>query len=876
MGQSSPRLTFPSCPFGRTTFDGVRMSTLADRKRNLGRVPVKWIVLAAYVLLVLVSRWVTSADRQPKPALAHAIELAQVGPAGAAGALPIVVLPSLPARGEQDWRRTFLDGRSAGLGPVYAVRWPTAHHRSRTSMGDDALAADLLLALETRFGKGRFHLIGEGMGGAVALSLAHRHPGRVASLTFVSAPGAQEYTLLGNAVANKFVYFFHHIPFVLFDVATPHFGLADRLPYNRGYSGVFFDSDLSDAKSMLRAWDGPALLVHGKSDWIAPVDAARYSVKLMPQARLLELEGGHGEEIADVAAPQVAEFIAAAEAGKAVGRAAPVAATEPYPDLVVSDGARFWILILIIILCTFVAEDPTCLAAGLLAAEGIIGFWWAALACTVGIFIGDMVLYSLGRWLGRGALRRAPLKWIVKEHEIDRMAGWFGSPRGMLVIVSSRFIPASRVPTFVTAGILRLGLPRLSLLLFTAALVWTPLLMLLGSTLGPPFMEQFPRYKQYAAWIVIGLFAFIWIVTHWIVPAMTWRGRREIVMKVRGLMQPSLWPGWLLYLPVRLGIVLLSLRHRRLTAFASANPALGRIGGFIGDSKSLLLRPFQRDSRCCPTLALSLEDTQEERIKEAAAFAACHGFPVVFKPEVAEDGAGLRFVHTQEQLERLVRSAQEDFLLQKFISGFEFEVVWRRNPGKDDGRIMALLHKHDVTVRGDGEQTLEELIWLDEVAVSRANLFLRCHARDLNRVIPAGQKVTLNLTGSYGHGARCRHRADLTTVELEAAVTQFAKRFPGLHFARFDLRATSMEDLKAGRFIVTEVGGCCHVSSLLRDESLRFSRSYAAVWGQLKACLEAGAYNLRQKVRPVPVEELMARWSQARGRHDEFAVSEEL
>ena len=876
MGQSSPRLTFPSCPFGRTTFDGVRMSTLADRKRNLGRVPVKWIVLAAYVLLVLVSRWVTSADRQPKAEFAHTIELAQVGPAGAAGALPIVVLPSLPARGEQDWRRTFLDGRSAGLGPVYAVRWPTAHHRSRASMGDDALAADLLLALETRFGKGRFHLIGEGMGGAVALSLAHRHPGRVASLTFVSAPGAQEYTLLGNAVANKFVYFFHHIPFVLFDVATPHFGLADRLPYNRGYSGVFFDSDLSDAKSMLRAWNGPALLVHGKSDWIAPVDAARYSVKLMPQARLLELEGGHGEEIADVAAPQVAEFIAAAEAGKAVGRAAPVAATEPYPDLVVSDGARFWILILIIILCTFVAEDPTCLAAGLLAAEGIIGFWWAALACTVGIFIGDMVLYSLGRWLGRGALRRAPLKWIVKEHEIDRMAGWFGSPRGMLVIVSSRFIPASRVPTFVTAGILRLGLPRLSLLLFTAALVWTPLLMLLGSTLGPPFMEQFPRYKQYAAWIVIGLFALIWIVTHWIVPAMTWRGRREIVMKVRGLMQPSLWPGWLLYLPVRLGIVLLSLRHRRLTAFASANPALGRIGGFIGDSKSLLLRPFQRDSRCCPTLALSLEDTQEERIKEAAAFAACHGFPVVFKPEVAEDGAGLRFVHTQEQLERLVRSAQEDFLLQKFIPGFEFEVVWRRNPGKDDGRIMALLHKHDVTVRGDGEQTLEELIWLDEVAVSRANLFLRCHARDLNRVIPAGQKVTLNLTGSYGHGARCRHRADLTTVELEAAVTQFAKRFPGLHFARFDLRATSMEDLKAGRFIVTEVGGCCHVSSLLRDESLRFSRSYAAVWGQLKACLEAGAYNLRQKVRPVPVEELMARWSQARGRHDEFAVSEEL
>ena len=801
------------------------MSTSAERKRNLGRVPVKWIVLVCYVLLVIVSRWVTSGDREPKPELAHAVQIESTNPAPSSSALPVVVVPSLPDRGEHAWSKTDLvvkpDG-FPGLGQVYVVRWPTALHRSRDSMAADHVAADMLKAIETRLGAGRFHVVGEGLGGVVALEIAKKHPERVASLTLVSAPGAQEYTLLGNAVANKFVYFFHHIPFVLFDVATPHFGLADRLPYNRGYSGVFFDSDLSGAKAMLRAWDGPVFIVHGKSDWITPVDAARYSARLMPQARLLELEGGHGREVAQAASEDIRRFIADVEAGKAPRRTAPVPVAEPYPDLVVSDGARFWILILIIILCTFVAEDPTCLAAGLLAAEGIIGFWWAALACTVGIFIGDMVLYALGRWLGRGALRRAPLKWIVKEHEIDRMAGWFGSPRGMLVIVSSRFIPASRVPT------------------------------------------------------VLGLFAFIWFFTHWVVPAMTWRGRREIVMKVRGLMQPSLWPGWLLYLPVRLGIVLLSLRHRRLTAFASANPALGRIGGFIGDAKSLLLRPFQRDSRCCPTLALSLEDPSDERVKDAAAFAACHGFPVVFKPEVAEDGAGLRFVHTQEQLERLVRGATEDFLLQKFISGFEFEVVWRRNPGKDDGSIMAIVQKRDVTVRGDGEQTLEELIWLDEVAVSRANLFLRCHARDLNRVIPAGQKVTLNLTGSYGHGARCLHRHDLITVELDTAVTQFAKRFPGLHFARFDLRANSIEDLKAGRFTVTEVGGCCHVSSLLRDESLRFSRSYEAVWGQLRACLEAGAYNLAQNVRPVPLDELMARWSQARGRHDEFAVSEEL
>ena len=223
------------------------MSTSAERKRNLGRVPVKWIVLVCYVLLVIVSRWVTSGDREPKPELAHAVQIESTNPAPSSSALPVVVVPSLPDRGEHAWSKTDLvvkpDG-FPGLGQVYVVRWPTALHRSRDSMAADHVAADMLKAIETRLGAGRFHVVGEGLGGVVALEIAKKHPERVASLTLVSAPGAQEYTLLGNAVANKFVYFFHHIPFVLFDVATPHFGLADRLPYNRGYSGVFFDSDL--------------------------------------------------------------------------------------------------------------------------------------------------------------------------------------------------------------------------------------------------------------------------------------------------------------------------------------------------------------------------------------------------------------------------------------------------------------------------------------------------------------------------------------------------------------------------------------------------------------------------------------------------------
>lgn len=879
------------------------MPTSADRKRNLGRVPGKWWGVLAYLVLLGLSAafpFFDAIERYsegtpiPVPAFdfkgdkveqldykipvrAHlhgvtGLEEAQVGAVERFRENVIVYLHRVPwdRRGDLLCEEIVKQGNYS----VVEVFLP-GFNTSPGEVPSHAMEAnaEVVASLMEYYGIKRYHVVGQGLGGVAALELAAAHPSRVQTMTLISSPGVQEFEMLGNPLVNKIVYGFQGAFFWGVSRLTPNFGVADLLPWDRDYAKTVFDTDLSDSKKILRSWRKPLLLIHGENDWMTSADTARYTAKLVPQARLELMEGGR-----DVAFDQPA--IAAAKVHKFIEEAREtsgitVVSPEKDPPIPHAKGSHFWILLIIITICTFVAEDPTCLASGLMVSVGIIDFWSAVGACTMGIFIGDVTLYSLGRFWGRKAIRKAPLKWFIKEHKVNQWAGWFSTPKGMLVVVSSRFIPASRVPTFITAGIMKLDFLRLGFLLLAAALIWTPPLMWLGFTYGAAAMDVLHRFKSNALWVILGFLFALHVITHWFLPALTWRGRRQIVMKIQNFLQPSYWPSWLLFLPIRVGVLALSLHFRRLTAFASANPAFGRIGGFIGDSKSLLLRPFQRDSRCCPSLALTLEDAPNERVREAVAFAACHGFPLVFKPEVAEDGAGLRYLKNSEQLERFVRSAKEDFVLQKKFSGLEFEVVWRRNPGLDDGRIMAIVQKKNVTVMGDGEQTLEELIWLDDIAVARGELFTQCHARDLNRIVPAGEVVVLNLSGSYGHGALCLHRPDLVTPELTAALSDFAKRFPGLHFARFDLRTTTEAELKAGRFIVTEVGGCCHVSSLVRDGSLRFSRSYAAVWAQLKACLEAGDYNLRQKVRPVPLHEVMARWSQARGRADEFVVSEE-
>ena len=53
---------------------------------------------------------------------------------------------------------------------------------------------------------------------------------------------------------------------------------------------------------------------------------------------------------------------------------------------------------------TFASEDLACISTGLLIQRGQIGLTAGIVACTAGIFVGDVGLWALGRFFGRAAL----------------------------------------------------------------------------------------------------------------------------------------------------------------------------------------------------------------------------------------------------------------------------------------------------------------------------------------------------------------------------------------------------------------------------------------------------------------------------------------
>ena len=96
------------------------------------------------------------------------------------------------------------------------------------------------------------------------------------------------------------------------------------------------------------------------------------------------------------------------------------------------------ITMILIALATLVSEDLTCIGAGLMAAGGAIGLTPAVAASFTGIFVGDILLYLAGRFIGQPALRRPPLKWVIKSDDVARASRWFAA-KGAVIVLTSRF-----------------------------------------------------------------------------------------------------------------------------------------------------------------------------------------------------------------------------------------------------------------------------------------------------------------------------------------------------------------------------------------------------------------------------------------------------
>jgi membrane protein DedA with SNARE-associated domain len=507
---------------------------------------------------------------------------------------------------------------------------------------------------------------------------------------------------------------------------------------------------------------------------------------------------------------------------------------------------------------TLVSEDLTCIGVGLLVAQGRIDFLSGVIACFVGIYVGDLALYVAGRYLGRPALARAPLKWLIRPEHVEISSIWFNR-RGPVVIVLSRFVPGTRLPTYFAAGMLHTGFWSFCFYFFIAVAVWTPLLVGLAALLGERALGYFELFQRHALTALILLGLWILIVVRFVLPLFSFRGRRLLVGRWRRLVEWEFWPPWLFYPPVLAYVSWLGLKHRSPLLFTAANPAIVA-GGFIAESKYEILTGLSASAEYVAATCLLRDDPDAaRRLERALRFVEEQGldFPVVLKPDAGQRGSGVAIVRNREQLEAYLEQSRFDLLVQQYVPGDEFGIFYYRYPDRERGTVYSITEKRLPVLNGDGVHSVQQMILRDRRAVCMAAHYCHVQAHQLDRIPAPGEAVQLVELGTHCRGAIFLDGSWLRSEPLEQVIDEISRSYRGFFFGRYDLRAADVNKLKQGRgFKIVELNGVTSEATHIYDPAIRLIPAYRELFTQWRIAFEIGRINCSRGTRPAGLAEL--------------------
>ena len=132
---------------------------------------------------------------------------------------------------------------------------------------------------------------------------------------------------------------------------------------------------------------------------------------------------------------------------------------------------------------TLLSEDTATLTAGVLVAARTIPAATAIAWVALGIWVGDLGLFGLGRLARRIPVvqRRIDRRW--SREQIDAMEIRLNRSAAF-AILGSRFLPGTRVLLYVAAGVLNVRAATFAISAAIACLTWTAIVVTSVKSLG--------------------------------------------------------------------------------------------------------------------------------------------------------------------------------------------------------------------------------------------------------------------------------------------------------------------------------------------------------------------------------------------------------
>jgi membrane protein DedA with SNARE-associated domain len=147
------------------------------------------------------------------------------------------------------------------------------------------------------------------------------------------------------------------------------------------------------------------------------------------------------------------------------------------------DGLFLYVALLLMLLGGAIGlpipEDLPLILAGVLAHAGRVNVELVALVCYVGVVVGDVAIFAIGRWLGPSLFQKRWFRSRFPASKIRRLRVNL-ERRSFLMILVARHLFYLRTATFLTCGAVRMSPYRFIAADALAALISLPLMIGIG------------------------------------------------------------------------------------------------------------------------------------------------------------------------------------------------------------------------------------------------------------------------------------------------------------------------------------------------------------------------------------------------------------
>jgi hypothetical protein len=186
-----------------------------------------------------------------------------------------------------------------------------------------------------------------------------------------------------------------------------------------------------------------------------------------------------------------------------------------------------------------------------------------------------------------------------------------------------------------------------------------------------------------------------------------------------------------------------------------------------------------------------------------------------------------------------------EYLVQELVDlPVEVSVFYYRHPADQKGVITGFIQKELLEVYGNGKSTLWELILRHPRAKYRLEEMRHRHEHRLDRILAKGQHFYLSYAGNHNRGARfinLQNEIDDRLLKVFDDLSHYTNKF---YYGRYDIKCTSIEDLKEGRnYSILEFNGCGAEPNHIYDTGMKLGKAYREILKHWKALYEISRYN---------------------------------